>query len=36
MSRAVPGARTLRAQRFLPALLLTAAVTGCIKGEVGE
>ena len=36
MSRAVPGARTLRAQRFLPALLLTAAVTGCIKGEVGD
>jgi hypothetical protein len=36
MSRAVPGARTLRALRFLVALLLTAATPGCIKGEVGE
>jgi hypothetical protein len=35
MSRAVPGARTLRAQPFLGVLLMTAAATGCIKGEVG-
>src|SRR5262249_55475535 len=36
MSRAVPGARMSRAERFLVALLLTAAASGCIKGEVGE
>jgi hypothetical protein len=35
MSRAVPGARTLRAVRFLAGLLLAAAASGCIKGEVG-
>jgi len=35
MSRAVPGTRTLRGQRFLIALLLAAAA-GCTKGEVGE
>ena len=36
MSRAVPGARMPRAEPFLVALLLTAAASGCIKGEVGE
>ena len=35
MSRAVPGARTLRAVRFLAGLLLAAAASGCMKGEVG-
>jgi hypothetical protein len=32
MSRAVPGTRTLR---FLASLLLAAAASGCMKGEVG-
>ena len=36
MSRALSGARTQRAPRFLVALLLVAATTSCIKGEVGE
>ena len=36
MSRAVPGARTLRAPSFPRALLLLALVAGCIKGEVGD
>ena len=36
MSRAVPGARMLRAPRFLAGLLLAATAAGCIKGEVGE
>ena len=36
MTRAVPGARTLRTPRFLVALALAALAGGCLKGEVGQ